>query len=147
MKTMLHASAGIFAIFCLLAFLSAILVSEIYYAPQDVIAVQKTILQAMWAYIPLILFAGAIGYELGNERKGNIVQAKKRRMTAICLISIFLLFPSVFVLATQSADDIRNTVFYGLEAFELVLMAFVVILLALNARDGSRLTADRPTQP
>ena len=143
MKTLLHASAGIFAAFFLLVFFSATLVADLYYSANDVIAVQQSILQAMWVYIPLILVAGGIGYMLGNERKGNIVEAKKRRMLAIILVSIFLLFPSVYVLASQTADYVRNAVFFGIEVLELIVTALLMILLALNVRDGAKLTGDR----
>ncbi|MGV0963803.1 MAG: hypothetical protein ACOYBT_07940 [Polynucleobacter sp.] len=145
MKTLLHASAGISAAFLLLVFFSATLAAEFYYSPDDVIAVQQSILQAMWAYIPLILLAGGIGYALGSERKGNIVEVKKRRMLAIILVSIFLLFPSIYALANQTADYVRNVVFYGIEVFELIVTALLMILLALNVRDGAKLTGDRPT--
>lgn len=147
MKTLLHSGSGFLATFLLLIFFSATLIAEFYYSPKDVIAVQQAILQAMWAYIPLILFAGGLGYLLGNERRGNIVEAKKRRMLAIILVSICLLLPSAYVLASQSTDGIRNAVFYSIEAFELVAMALLMVLLVLNARDGSRLTANRYESP
>ncbi|MBU3613256.1 hypothetical protein [Polynucleobacter sp. MG-27-Goln-C1] len=145
MKTLLHASAGIFAAFFLFVFFSATLVAEFYYSPGDVVAVQQSILQAMWVYIPLILVAGGIGYFLGNERKESIVKVKKQRMLAIILVSIFLLLPSIYALASQADDYVRNTVFYGIEVFELIVTALLMILLALNARDGAKLTSDRPT--
>ncbi|WP_216192248.1 hypothetical protein [Polynucleobacter sp. AP-RePozz3-80-G7] len=145
MKTLLHASAGIFAAFFLFIFFSATLVAELYYSPNDVIAVQQSILQAMWVYIPLIFVAGGMGYVLGNERKGNIVEAKKKRMLAIILVSIFLLFPSVYALASQTADYVRNAVFYGVEVLELIVTALLMILLVLNVRDGAKLTGDMST--
>ncbi|MBU3538657.1 hypothetical protein [Polynucleobacter sp. UK-Gri1-W3] len=145
MKTILHSSAGIFSMFFLFVFFTATLVSEYFYSPQDVITVQQAILQAMLAYLFLILIAGAIGLSLSKERKGRLVDVKKKRMLAIIFFSVGVLLPVVYLLAGQTLESDRGIFFFYLEGIELGVCALIMVLLGLNARDGAKLTANGPT--
>lgn len=147
MKTLLHASAGVVALLMLIAYFLAMLFAKALCATEDMITVQKAMLESMWAYIPLILIAGSIGLVLGNERKGLIVEAKKRRMFLVVLFSVFALLPSNYLLANNILIAEEAIVLFVMEAFESVVELILIILLILNFRDGTRLTANRPTEP
>ena len=132
MKTLLHASAGVFALLMLIAYFLAMVFAKALYATEDMITVQKAMLESMWAYIPLILIAGSIGLVLGNERKGLIVEAKKRRMFLVVLFSVFALLPSNYLLANNILIAEEAIVLFVMEAFESVVELILIILLILN---------------
>jgi hypothetical protein len=145
MKTLLHASAGVCALIMLLAYFAGTTISIFLYTPQDVILVQQTILHSMWVYLPLICIAGAIGLLLSNKRKELIVKAKKRRMFLVVVFSLLGLLPSCYLLANNLLKGEQAIVLFVLEALELVFEIILIALLILNYRDGTRLTANRPT--
>ena len=145
MKTLYHAAAGISSLTCLLIFLVATINVEYSYSAPEMIAAQGVMLQTMWVYIPLIFTAGGIGYILSKERKERIVQVKKRRMVIIIAVSLFILMPCIYTLANAARYEIAGTIFSRIEILEVLSLILLIALLGLNARDGARLTSDRPT--
>ena len=145
MKTLYHAAAGISSLTCLLIFLVVTINVEYSYSTSEMIAAQGVMLQTMWVYIPLIFTAGGIGYILSKERKEEIVQVKKRRMVTIIAVSLFILMPCIYALANAARYEIEGPIFSGIEILEVLSLILLIVLLGLNARDGARLTANRPT--
>ena len=145
MKTLIHASAGTFAMLFLLVFLAAMLFSELKYQPADMISVQQVIFQTIGFYFFLLLMSGGIGLLLGKERKGRIVEMKKKRMLAIIACSIFILLPCNYVLSNYDLDSGGMPFMRTLEGIEVIAIVILITLLGFNFKDGTRLTAVPPS--
>ena len=141
MKTIIHASAGVLTMLFLLVFFVAICVAEIKYGVEDVIAVQRNIYEAMGFYVFLLLITGGVGLLLSRERKGRIVEMKKRRTLAILACSVFVLLPCSYLLANYDLALRGRLFMYLLEGIELLVIGLLITLLSFNFRDGLRLTA------
>lgn len=141
MKTIIHASAGVLTMLFLLVFFVAICVSEIKYGVEDVIAVQRNIYEAIGFYVFLLLITGGVGLLLSRERKGRIVEMKKRRMLEILACSVFVLLPCSYLLANYDLALRGRLFMYLLEGIELLVIGLLITLLSFNFRDGLRLTA------
>lgn len=144
MKTLIHASAGTFAMLFLMVYLIAMLIAEFQYETQDVIAVQQLIFQSMGYYLFLLLMSGGIGLLLSKERKGHIVEMKKKRMLAIIACSIFILTPCSYLLAKNDLDSLGISFMHILEGVEVITIILLIVLFGFNFRDGTRLTAAPP---
>ena len=142
MKTLLHASAGMFSMLFLFVSFVVTIVAAFFYLPQDIIASQQAILQAIWVYFFFLLTAASIGLWLSKGRKERIVVVKKRRMLIILILSVFGLLPSVYLLASQSIGWEGGIIFFSIQAFELTVSAMLMMLLGLNVLDGLKLTAN-----
>ena len=143
MKSRLHALAGAIALLCIGTFWSSTAISELFLGQQSVVAVKNGILTAMWLMIPAMAATGASGFALGQGRSGRLVEAKKRRMKFIAANGLLVLLPCAFLLASMATKGQFDTLFYGVQALELVAGAVNFVLLALNMRDGLRLARPR----
>lgn len=61
-------------------------------------------------------------------------------MPIIALNGVLVLVPAAFFLAWRSAAGVFDGSFYAVQAIELAAGAANLVLLALNMRDGLRLT-------
>lgn len=145
MKTLVHASAGVIAMLLAIFYLVAISVAQFAYTPLDMISIQQAILQSMWVYIPLILMTGGVGLVLSRDRQGRIVESKKKRMMVIVSCSLLILLPSVYAMAVRDPNKDVGNLMQAIQALEVLTLMLLIVLLGLNFRDGSRLTANRPT--
>ena len=68
---------------------------------------------------------------------------KSRRMKIIAANGILILMPSAFFLALKAQAGAFDTVFYTVQAFEIIAGATNITLLSLNMRDGMALRRRR----
>lgn len=140
MKSKLHAAFGAIALLCIVTFWTSTLVSELFLGESAVVAVKNGILQAMWVLIPAMAATGASGFALGRTRTGRLVDVKKRRMQGVAANGILVLLPCAITLAWMANAGRFDAWFYGVQVAELIAGAANIVLLALNMRDGLRLT-------
>lgn len=140
MKKIIHPIAGTIAMLCIGSFWLATLVSELFLSQETVVLVKHTILQAMWVMIPAMAATGGSGFALSGTRKGNLLAAKKKRMQFIAANGLLILLPCAFYLYGKAAAGDMNASFYALQAVELVAGATNFSLMALNFRDGLKLS-------
>lgn len=140
MKPKLHALVGSIAILCIATFWMASLISELFLSAEGVVAVKNAILKAMWVLIPAMAATGASGFALGRGRKGRLIDTKVRRMKIIAANGLLLLLPSAVTLAAMANQGRFDAIFYTIQAVELVAGGVNLALLALNMRDGLRLS-------
>ncbi len=145
MKSKLHAIVGTLALACIGTFWMSTLVSELFLSEASVQAVKNGVLAAMWLLIPAMAATGASGFALSRGRSGRLVAVKKRRMKVIAANGILVLVPSAFSLASMANAGRFDMVFYAVQGLELVAGAVNFVLLALNMRDGLRLTGRSST--
>jgi hypothetical protein len=139
MKSKLHGLLGSVALICLAAFWVSTLTSEVFLSQVSVVAVKNAILAAMWVLIPSLAATGASGFALSRSRKGRLVDVKMKRMRIIAANGLLVLLPCAFALASMANAGRFDSVFYGVQAIELIAGAVNFTLLTLNMRDGLRL--------
>ena len=140
MKKIIHPIAGTIAMICIGSFWLSTVVSELLLSQEAVVLVKHSILQAMWVLIPAMAATGGTGFALSGTRKGNLLASKKRRMQIIAANGLLILLPSAFYLYGKAAAGEMDTTFYALQIVELVAGAANFSLLAMNFRDGLKLS-------
>ncbi len=139
MKTIIHAMLGTTIFILILIFLAASLVSELWY-PVDVIAgVRSQIFYAMLLLLPVLLTTAYLGLSLGKNRQEGIVDSKKKRMLWIFIIYIFIFMPTSYFLDQYSREAQFNSLYFLAQLIEYAFDLIVLVLVALNFRDGGRL--------
>lgn len=139
MKPPVHASAGALAMLCIVSFWTSTALSELFMSHDAVTAVKQAILHAMWVFIPAMAITGGSGFSLARARSGRLVASKSRRMRFIALNGLLIMLPAAFFLARKAAASEFDTVFYIVQAVELLVGMVQLSLMGLNFRDGLRL--------
>lgn len=143
MPKLIHPIAGALALCCIALFWTATVISEVFMGETTVIAVKTPIPWGFLILIPAMAAAGASGFRLGGKWRGKLVSAKKRRMPIIAANGGLVLIPSALWLASKAQAGDFDTAFYVVQTVELMAGALNITLLALNMRDGLRMTAGR----
>jgi len=136
----LHPIAGTIAFLAILAFWMATVAVELAGGPVAVTFVKQAIPWGLLLLVPALAITGASGFRLAGASADPRILRKKRRMPFIAANGLLILVPSALYLAslaTQGAFDAR---FYAVQALELAAGAINLALMALNLRDGMRLT-------
>lgn len=140
MKAKLHGFFGAVALLCIATFWISTTVSEAFLSLSSVTAVKNAILTGIWLLIPAMAATGGSGFSLAGARRGRIVEVKARRMKLVAANGLLVLLPCAFVLASWANAGRFDGAFYTLQALELLAGAANITLLALNLRDGLRLS-------
>ena len=77
---------------------------------------------------------------LAGKRKGGLIDKKKKRMPFIAANGILILIPAAVYLNHLASNGIFDTLFYSIQALELVAGATNLFLMSLNIRDGMKLS-------
>ncbi|MGD9862172.1 MAG: hypothetical protein AB7S99_03065 [Pseudodonghicola sp.] len=139
----IHAAAGALALLIITGFWSATALSELFGSPGQIAAAKTAILYGMALLIPLLATAGATGARLGRGLKLPQVAAKMRRMKIVAANGLGILLPSAVFLALRAQAGQFDTAFALVQGLELLAGATNIALLALNLRDGARLSNRR----
>lgn len=141
MTPKLHAAAGAVALLTICAFWLSTAVVELIGDAGQIAAVKTAILYGMAILIPAMAATGASGAALGRRMRLPLIAAKVRRMKIIAGNGLIVLVPSAVFLALRAQAGTFDTWFYAVQTVELVAGAVNIALLALNMRDGLRLSA------
>jgi len=148
MKSKLHAIFGAVAILCITTFWLSTVVSELFMDSASVAAVKNAVLSGMWLLIPSMAATGGSGFSLAKGRGGRLVGVKGRRMKIVAANGLLVLLPSAMMLASWANAGRFDSAFYVLQGVELLAGAVNFSLLALNMRDGFKLSGRfAPQQP
>ena len=137
----LHPLSGALALLTILMFWSATVFSELFASPATVMTVKAAIPWGFLLLIPALAATGASGIALARERNGALIQGKRRRMPVIAANGLLILIPSALLLSYKAQSGQFDGIFYGVQAIELAAGAVNVVLLALNLRDGLRMSS------
>ncbi|MFV0512868.1 MAG: hypothetical protein ACK5MY_04415 [Jhaorihella sp.] len=143
MPPRLHAAAGIVALLTICTFWLSTAVVELTGDAGQVAAVKTAIVFGMALLIPAMAAAGASGAALGRRMRSALVATKARRMKIVAANGLLILLPSAVFLALRAQSGIFDSWFLAVQAVELAAGAANITLLALNLRDGLRLSARR----
>jgi len=141
MPRRIHLVAGILAPLCIATFFSSTVLVEIFGSNADVAHLKSLIVTpGLWILIPCLAATASSGMYIGKSRQGRLVANKKKRMPFIAANGLLVLVPCAIVLNRWSSAGSFDTPFYVVQVLELLAGATNVTLLALNLRDGLRLT-------
>ena len=142
MLTKLHPIAGVIGFVTILTFWLSTVTSELFGSTAAIAAVKETIPWGFWFWCrrsPSPARPASVGSASSDPR----IVSKKRRMPIIAANGIFILIPAALYLAMLASRGAFGTAFYAVQAIELLAGAVNLSLMALNIRDGFRLTAGR----
>lgn len=143
MKRRIHALAGITGFLAILVFWSSTVASELFLTPAHVVWVKSAILFGLAVLIPAMIVAGASGMAIGRRRRDVPALAKKRRMPVIALNGVLVLVPAAVYLQVKASAAEFDTLFYSVQALELLAGLINLVLMGLNIRDGRAMAARR----
>lgn len=143
MIKLVHPAAGALAMAMIAGFWLSTAVSELFAGPATVTTVKTLIPYGFVVLIPALAATGLTGRGLAKRFRGPIVAAKQKRMAVIAANGILVLVPSALFLSYKAQAGAFDTAFYAVQAVELVAGAVNLSLLALNMRDGLRLSRRR----
>lgn len=145
MKTTLHLLGAVTATLCIATFFSATLFVELFGSPETIATVKKLIVMpGLLILIPAIAMTGATGFSLGKNRKGRLVEAKKKRMPIIGANGVLVLLPAAIFLDQWAAVGTYDLKFYVVQGLELIAGAVNLTLMGMNIRDGLKMTGKFP---
>ncbi len=140
MPKRLHLFAGLLASLCIATFFLSTVVVELFGSHAAVAQLKSLIVTpGLWILIPAMAAAGGSGTFLSKSRRGQLVDAKKKRMRFIAANGLLVLVPCALILNRWASAGMFDATFYVVQAIELIAGATNLTLLGLNARDGLRL--------
>ena len=144
MKSMIHKIASLLATLCIATFFTSTLIVELF-GSEEMIALVKSliVMPGVFILVPAMAVTGATGFALAKERKGRVVDAKKKRMPIIALIGMFVLLPAAIYLNSWAAEGMFDSKFYILQAIELVAGAINLTLMIKSMKDGKKLVGKK----
>jgi hypothetical protein len=141
MPKRIHLIAGILAPLCIATFFSSTVLVELFGLHAAVANLKSLIVTpGLWILIPCLAATAGSGMYIGKSRRGRLVDNKKKRMPFIAANGLLVLVPCAIFLNRWASAGSFHTTFYVVQALELLAGATNVTLLALNVRDGLRLT-------
>jgi hypothetical protein len=140
----IHPFAGIVAFLTILTFWTSTAISELFLPIGAVIAVKQAIPWGLLVLVPALAITGATGFRLAGASADPRILSKKRRMPFIAGNGILVLIPAALSLAALATRLEFGTLFYSIQAVELIAGAVNLVLMSLNIRDGLRLSEHLP---
>ena len=145
MRQVIHATAGIIAALCIATFFISTVLVELAGTAEDVALVKGLIvLPGLLILVPAIAITGATGFLMAGERQTGLVGLKKKRMPVIAANGVLVLLPAAIYLDYLASANDFNSVFYLVQCIELMAGLINLSLIALNMRDGLKLSGRLP---
>ena len=135
-----HPVAGLVALATIALFWVSTALAELFASEATVIALKTAIPWGFTWLIPALALTGGSGFLAANGRRGRIIDAKIRRMPIIAGTGLLVLIPAALFLSAKARGGDFDAAFYTVQAIELVAGASNVVLLALSARDGFKVS-------
>ena len=136
----IHQFAGIIGFLTILTFWTSTVASELFGSVEMIAAVKQAIPWGFLILVPALAITGASGFRMAGTSSEPRIVRKKRRMPFIAGNGVLILIPAALYLATLASRGEFGSLFYGVQAIELIAGAVNLTLMLLNIRDGLRLT-------
>lgn len=147
MMKVAHPIAGTLALVMIMTFWASTVFSELFASTVVVTTIKTLIPWGFLILVPALAITGASGFRLGKTWRGKVVTRKRKRMPIIAVNGLLVLIPSALYLSIKAQAGAFDTGFYVIQALELIAGAANITLLALNMRDGLRLSGKLPRRP
>ena len=135
-----HPIAGVVGFLTILTFWVSTVAGELFGSHQTIAAIKQAIPWGFILLVPALAITGASGFKMAGGSLEPALLRKSRRMPFIAANGILVLVPSALYLAALAARGDFGMAFYATQALELVAGAINLSLMALNIRDGLRVT-------
>lgn len=143
MKRLIHRCAAITATLTIACFFLSSLTAELMGSPEQVAQVKHLIVfPGLFILIPAMALTGATGFAMGHS--GKRIDQKKKRMRIAGINGVLVLLPAALYLNHLASAGLFNQTFYLIQALELMAGAINLSLMAMNIRDGLRMSS-RPS--
>ncbi len=140
----IHPVAAIIATLCIATFFTSTILVELFGSHESIAMVKSLIVvPGLFILVPAIAAAGGTGFVLAKNRKGRLLESKKRRMPFIAANGLLILMPAAIFLDQWATSDSFNTSFYFVQALELAAGAVNLTLMGANIRDGFKMTGNK----
>jgi hypothetical protein len=140
MNRLIHPVAGAIAMLTISTFWLSTAISELSGSVPMIVAVKSAIPWAFLLLVPALAAAGGTGMVLAKGTRTGVIGAKLKRMPFIAANGLLILIPAALFLAHKAKAGEFDTIFYTVQGIELFAGAVNLALLALNMRDGLRMT-------
>lgn len=141
MRQVVHRTAAIIATLCIGTFFVSSIVVELIGNTAMIAAVKDLIVMpGLFILVPAIAITGATGFVIAGQRKGGLIDRKKKRMPIIGAIGILILLPAAIYLDHLAANGNFGMIFYLVQGLELIAGGVNLALMSMNIRDGLRLS-------
>ncbi|POA97506.1 hypothetical protein C2134_16910 [Chromobacterium sinusclupearum] len=139
-RSAFHAISGSIAMLSIASFWTSTLVSELLFDHEAITLVKHAI---AYTGIPILVLAmimtGATGNLIGRERKGRLLDEKKKRMPIIAINGLLIMIPSALFLYHKASLGQFDRAFYLVQAIELSIGLIQLLLMGKNFRAGLRI--------
>ncbi len=140
-KSKIHFIMAIIATLCITTFFISTIIVELFGTHEQIVIVKSlVVMPGLFILVPAVMITGGTGFALSKYRKGRIINGKKRRMPFIGVNGLIILLPSAIFLNQWAAAGSFDSLFYSVQAFELLAGTANLILMGINIRDGIRLS-------
>lgn len=137
----IHRIAAVTAFLCVTTFFISTLVVELTGSTNSIELVKSLIVfPGLFILVPAIACAGATGFLMGKNKKGRIIDKKKKRMPFIAVNGLFILVPAAIFLNYRASTGVYDATFVAIQFIELLIGATNASLMFLNIKDGKKLT-------
>ena len=141
MKQIIHRSSAIIATLCIATFFISSIAVELFGGPEMIATVKRLIVTpGLFILVPAIALTGATGFSLSGNRKGRLIDAKKKRMPFIAANGLLILLPSAIYLNHLASGHDFTLFFYLVQGLELLAGGVNLALMSLNMCDGLKLS-------
>ena len=122
-------------------FFSSTILVELFGTQEWIRSVKSLIVfPGLLILVPAIALTGGTGFSISKNRKGNLVNHKKRRMPFIGANGLLILVPAAIYLDQLAASGTFDTNFYVVQGLELLAGGINIALMSMNMRDGFKMT-------
>ena len=141
MMNKIHPVAAVIATLCIATFFTSTILVELFGSHESIAMVKSLIVMpGLFILIPAIAATGGTGFALSKNRKGRLVESKKKRMPFIGANGLLVLLPAAIFLDQWATSGSFDTKFYFVQGLELMAGAVNLTLMGLNMRDGLKMT-------
>lgn len=140
MPRIIHPLAGMSAMLTISTFWLTTAISELFLSETAVVAVKTAIPWGFLLLVPALAATGGSGFFLSQGQREGLVGMKLKRMPFIAANGLLILIPAALFLASKARAGEFDTIFYVVQAVELIAGATNITLLGLSMRDGMKLT-------
>ena len=141
MKNIIHPIAAVIATLCIATFFTSTIIVELFGSNESIATVKNLIVMpGLFILIPAIAITGGTGFALSKDRKGHLIENKKKRMPFIGANGLLILLPSAIFLDQWASLGSFGTTFYIVQGLELLAGAINLTLMGMNMRDGLKMS-------
>ncbi|WP_340622387.1 hypothetical protein [Xenorhabdus siamensis] len=139
--TIIHSVAGTLAMLLIAIFWTSTVISELFLDTTAVVAVKHSIaFYGLASLAVLMAVTGGSGFSLSKNKKGRLIDEKKKRMPVIGINGLLIMIPVAIFLNIRASQGMFDIWFYTVQALELAIGFVQLTLMSRNFQAGLRLT-------